>query len=78
MPPTPLKLRKQFTNAEHPEIVLRFEDGHEIRIPKGTTKSFDAWAGERIKVLIFWDPTSGEREKINTLRAEQFPDEVAS
>jgi hypothetical protein len=73
--PTPAqKLRKQYTNEKHPEIVLRFEDGHEIKVPKGATKSFDAWAGERIKILAVWDHTSGEREKVDTWRAEQFPD----
>lgn len=76
MPPAPVKLRKQYTNKDHPEAVLKFEDGHEIRVAKGSTKSFDAWAGERIKILINWDATSGEREKVDTLRAEQFDDEA--
>ncbi|HWP02175.1 MAG TPA: hypothetical protein VNL96_01845, partial [Gemmatimonadaceae bacterium] len=74
MPAPPKKLRKQYSNADYPEVVLRFEDGHEIRIPKGVTKSFDAWEGERIKILAIWDHTSGEREKVDTLRAEAFPD----
>jgi hypothetical protein len=72
----PQKLRKQYANSEFPNVVLRFEDGHEIHVPKGTTKSFDAWHGERIKVLAVWDDTSGEREKVDTLRAEQFADEA--
>jgi hypothetical protein len=76
MPATPQKLRKQYRNADYPHIVLRFEDGHEIVIPKGSTKSFDAWAGERIKILAIWDKTSGEREKVDTWRAEQFEDEA--
>lgn len=71
----PEKLRKQYSNAEYPNVILRFEDGHEIHVPKGSTKSFDAWKGERIKVLAVWDDTSGEREKVDTLRAEQFDDE---
>jgi hypothetical protein len=75
MPTPPKKLRKQYTNDAHPEIVLRFEDGHEIKVAKGSTKSFDAWAGERIKILAVWDHTSGEREKVDTWRAEQFADE---
>jgi hypothetical protein len=75
MPTPPTKLRKQYENTEYPNIVLRFEDGHEIIVPKGSTKSFDAWAGERIKILAVWDPTSGEREKVDTWRAEQFHDE---
>lgn len=77
MPTPPAKIRKQYTNSEYPEVLLRFEDGHEIHIPKGSTKSFDCYAGERVKILAKYDPTSGEREKVDTLRAEQFPDAVA-
>ena len=77
MPTPPKKLRKKYTNETHPEVVLRFEDGHEIKLPKGVTKSFDVWAGERIKILAIWDHTSGEREKVDTWRAEQFADETA-
>jgi hypothetical protein len=77
MPAQPKKLRKQYSNTEFPEVVLRFEDGHEIHVPKGSSKAFDAWEGERIKVLAIWDHTSGEREKVDTLRAEQFSDTTA-
>jgi hypothetical protein len=63
MPTPPKKLRKLYHNEKYPEIVLRFEDGHEIKIAKGATKGFDAWAGERIKILAIWDHTSGERER---------------
>ncbi|HET6681578.1 MAG TPA: hypothetical protein VFG84_10295 [Gemmatimonadaceae bacterium] len=73
----PEKLRKQYANTEYPNIVLRFEDGHEIHVPKGSTKSFDCYAGERIKILAVYDPTAGEREKVDTLRAEQFDDAAA-
>ncbi|MBV6522362.1 MAG: hypothetical protein MNPFHGCM_02510 [Gemmatimonadaceae bacterium] len=73
--PQPIKVRKQYSNTQYPNVLLRFEDGHEIEIPKGVTKSFDAWEGERIKILAIWDPTSSEREKVDTLRAEQFEDE---
>ena len=41
MPEKPSKLRKQYVNKDYPEIVLRFEDGHEIKILKGKSKSFD-------------------------------------
>lgn len=75
MPQKPNKLRKKYQNTEHPEIVLRFEDGHEIKIPKGGTKSFDAYEGERIKIMAVWDPTAKEWEKVDTWRAEQFDDE---
>jgi hypothetical protein len=74
MPQPAKKLRKQYTNADHPNVLLRFEDGHEIQVPKGSTKSFDCYYGERIKILAIYDPTSGEREKLDTLRAEQFED----
>ncbi|MFP5353848.1 MAG: hypothetical protein ACLGIK_01635 [Gemmatimonadota bacterium] len=77
MPTPPKKLRKQYSNTEYPNVILRFEDGHEIQVPKGNTKSFDCYEGERIKVLAKYDPTSTEREKVDTLRAEQFPDAVA-
>ena len=74
MPPKAEKVRKQYVNKEYPHIVLRFEDGHEIHIPKGASKSFDWYVGERIKILAVYDPTAKEREKVDTLRAEQFED----
>lgn len=77
MPPRAEKVRKQYKNSEYPHIVLRFEDGHEINIPKGTAKSFDCYVGERIKILAIYDPTANEREKVDTLRAEQFEDATA-
>lgn len=75
MPTPPKKLRKQYTNEKYPEIVLRFEDGHEIKVPKDSTKSFDCYSGERIKILAVWDHTSGEREKVDTWVSDLFPDE---
>jgi hypothetical protein len=77
MPEKPIKLRKQYTNKDYPEIVLRFEDGHEIKIDKGMSKSFDCYAGERIKIMAVWDQTAAEWEKVDTLRAEQFDNEKA-
>ena len=74
--PQPIKVRKQYSNKDYPNVLLRFEDGHEIEIAKGHTKSFDAWEGERIKILAMYDPTSSEREKVETWRAEQFEDEA--
>lgn len=74
IPPSPRKLRKQYVNTDHPHIVLRFEDGHEISIPKGIGKAFDAWQGEAVKVLAVWDPTSGERELVDTMKGEEFED----
>ena len=69
---TPSKTRRRYVNSEYPMVVLRFEDGHEIRVEKGTGKSFEGYAGERIRILAIYDPTSTERVLIATLRAEQF------
>jgi hypothetical protein len=77
MPRRAEKIRKQYRNSDYPHIVLRFEDGHEIQVPKGMAKSLDAYVGERIKILAIYDPTAKEREKIDTLRAEQFEDAIA-
>ena len=33
------KLRKQYVNNDYPHVMLRFEDGHEIQIPKGVGKA---------------------------------------
>lgn len=74
MPPAPKKLRKQYTNSEYPTVVLRFDDGHEIRIPKGSGKTFDAWERETIKVIAVYDPTSGERELVESRKADAFDD----
>jgi hypothetical protein len=74
MPPVPSRLRKAYINQQHPVVVLRFEDGHEIRVSRGTVKTFDAYAGEIIKVVAVYDPTSAERELLETVRAEELPD----
>ena len=77
MPTSPNKLRKQYSNVEYPNVILRFEDGHQIEVAKGQTKAFDCYEGERVKVLAQYDPTTSEREKVDTLRAEQFDDAAA-
>jgi hypothetical protein len=74
MPAPPKKLRKQYVNSDHPTVVLRFEDGHEIRVKKGVGKAFDAYSGETIKVLAVYDHTSGERELVESRKADDFPD----
>lgn len=74
MPNPPKKFRKQYTNSDHPLVVLRFEDGHEIKVEKGAGKSFDAYSGETIKVLAIYDPTSGERELVESRKADDFTD----
>jgi hypothetical protein len=72
MPQPPEKLRKQYVNSEHPNVVLRFEDGHEIRVKRGAGKTFDCYSGETIKVLAIYDPTSGERELVESKKADDF------
>jgi hypothetical protein len=73
-PPSARRLRRRYVNDRYPTVLLRFEDGHEIRIAKGEGKTFDAWAGETIKVVVIWDPTSSEREVVSVMKAEQFPE----
>ena len=74
MPTPPRKLRKQYVNAEYPKLVLKFEDGHEIRVMKGTGKTFDCWAGESIKLLAIIDPEERERTHVGTKKADEFDD----
>jgi len=63
MPTSPKKLRKQYVNTQYPNVVLRFEDGHEIVV-----------AGETVKVLAVYDPDARERELVVTKKAEEFDD----
>lgn len=72
--PTPKMLRKQYTNTDHPLVVLRFEDGHEIKVNKGVGKSFNIYSGESVKILAVYDPSSAERELIEARKADAFPD----
>jgi hypothetical protein len=74
MPKAPKKLRKQYVNNDHPQAVLRFEDGHEIQLGRGVGKSFDVYSGETIKILAIYDRTSGERELIESRKADDFAD----
>jgi hypothetical protein len=74
MPPVPAKFRKAYVNQDHPLVLLRFEDGHEIRVSRGKVKTFDAYAGEIVKVVAVYDPTSAERDLLETVRAEELPD----
>lgn len=52
--------------------MLRFEDGHEIKFTKGESKSFDAYAGETVKVVVLWDASANERETVAVKKAETF------
>ena len=70
----PRKLRKQYSNEKYPVIILKFEDGHQIKVPQGDGKSFDAYEGERIKIIALHDPRHPDRDVLETRRAEEFPD----
>ena len=73
-PHQPKKLRKQFSNTTYPMVVLKFEDGHEIKIYQDTGKDFDAWPGETIKVMAVYDPTSKEWELVESKKSDAFDD----
>jgi hypothetical protein len=73
--PSARPLRRRYSNAKYPLVLLRFEDGHEIRVKKGEGKAFDAYVGETIKVVVVWDAAAGDREVVSVLKAEQFEEE---
>jgi hypothetical protein len=70
----PKKLRKQYSNTAYPMVVLKFEDGHEIKIYQNTGKVFDVWPGETIKVMAVYDPTSKEWELVESKKSDAFDD----
>jgi len=74
MPPAPAKLRKAYVNHDNPLVVLRFEDGHEIRIKQGKVKTFDAYTGEVVRVVAVFDDSGRERDLLESVRAEDLPD----
>lgn len=74
MSTAPKRVRKQYTNDAYPLALLRFEDGHEIKVYKGTGKEFDCYPGESIKILAMWDPTSHDRELVATKKSDDFAD----
>ena len=74
MSQAPKRVRKQYTNDSYPLALLRFEDGHEIKVYKGTGKEFDCYPGESIKILAMYDPTSTERELVATKKSDDFAD----
>lgn len=74
MPPVVTKLRKAYVNLNYPLVILRFEDGHEIRIKQGKVKTFDAYTGEVIKIVAIFDATAKERDLLESVRAEELPD----
>ena len=70
--PSSRRLRRRFANTQYPLLFLRFEDGHEIALRRGESKSFDAYAGETIKVVVVWDSTSDERDVVAVMKGEEF------
>ena len=70
--PSAKRLRRRYANTRYPLVILRFEDGHEIQLKRGEGKAFDAFAGERIKIVVLWDASANERELIGTRKAEEF------
>lgn len=70
----PKKVRKQYTNDTYPLVVLKFEDGHEIKVYQGTGKVFDAWNGETVKILAVHDTTQKEWDLLETRKVDQFDD----
>jgi hypothetical protein len=73
-PPRRTRIRRRYRNEEYPLVLLRFEDGHEIKLKKGETKAFDAFAGETVKVVVLWDASANERETVAVRKAEEFDD----
>jgi hypothetical protein len=73
----PKKLRKQYSNTAYPLIILKFEDGHEIKVYQNTGKVFDVWSGETIKIMAVYDPTSKEWELVESKKSDAFDDAVA-
>ena len=74
MSQAPKRIRKQYMNDSYPLALLRFEDGHEIKVYKGTGKEFDCYPGEHIKIMARWDPTSTERALVATKKSDDFAD----
>lgn len=70
----PKKVRKQYANNTYPLVVLKFEDGHEIKVYQGTGKVFDAWNGETVKILAVHDTTSKEWDLLEARKVDQFDD----
>jgi hypothetical protein len=70
--PTANRLRRRYQNTEHPLVLLRFEDGHEIALKRGQGKAFDAYEGETVKIIASYDPTSVERHVLESRKAEAF------
>jgi hypothetical protein len=70
----PQKLRKMYRNEAYPVVILKFEDGHQIKLATGEAKSFDIYSGEKVKVIALHDPRQPDRDVLETRRADDFAD----
>ena len=70
--PKRARIRRRYKNETYPLVMLRFEDGHEIKLKKGEAKAFDAYSGETVKVVVLWDASANERETVAVKKAETF------
>lgn len=70
------RLRKRYINEKYPLVVLKFEDGHEIPIPKGEGRAFDCYFGEKVIIMAIWDSTANERDVVERRPADAFPNDV--
>ena len=66
------RIRRRYKNEKYPLVMLRFEDGHEIKLKKGEAKAFDAYSGETVKIVVLWDASANERETVAVKKAETF------
>jgi hypothetical protein len=71
----PQKLRKMYRNDEYPVVILKFEDGHQIKVAQGEAKSFDIYSGEKVKIIALHDPSHPDRDVLETRKADDFADE---
>ncbi len=70
----PAKLRKMYRNESYPVVILKFEDGHQIKVIQNEAKSFDIYSGEKVKIIALHDPRHPDRDVLETRRADDFSD----
>jgi hypothetical protein len=70
----PKKLRKQYSQSAYPLVVLKFENGHQIKVYQNEGAAFDCYAGETVKLMAVQDPTSSAWELIENRKADAFDD----
>ncbi len=70
----PQKLRKMYRNDGYPVVILKFEDGHQIKLAQLEAKSFDIYSGETVKIIALHDPKHPDRDVLETRKADDFAD----